>query len=122
MQFNSFDFAVFLPIVFLLYWFVFNKNLKMQNFFLLASSYFFYAWWDWRFLFLIIFITCVDYFTTRMMVKDDSPIKSKRLFLFISLFANLGLLFFFKYYNFFIESFIFELLHFWGLKFRVLSL
>ena len=120
MQFNSFDFAVFLPIVFLIYWFVFNKNLKMQNFFLLASSYFFYAWWDWRFLFLIIFITCVDYFTTRMMVRY-SPIKVKRLLLFTSLFANLGLLFFFKYYNFFIESFIssFTLL---GIKFKVFPL
>ena len=104
MLFNSIDFAIFLPIVFLLYWFVFNKNTKIQNFFLLIASYFFYAWWDWRFLFLIVFITCVDFFTTHMMVKYES-INKKRLFLIISITANLGLLFFFKYYNFFMESF-----------------
>ena len=104
MQFNSIDFAVFLPIVYLLYWIVFNKNIRVRNIFILFASYFFYAWWDWRFLSLIIFITCVDYFTTRMIFKNDS-IKIKRLFLFISLFFDIGILFFFKYYDFFIQSF-----------------
>ena len=104
MQFNSIDFAVFLPIVYILYWSIFNRNIKIRNLFLLTASYFFYGWWDWRFLFLIIFVTCVDFYTTRMMVKNDS-IKKKRLFLFISLFTDIGLLFFFKYFNFFTQSF-----------------
>ena len=62
MLFNSIDFAIFLPIVFLLYWFVTNKNLKTQNLLLLFSSYFFYGWWNWRFLFLIAFSSFTDYF------------------------------------------------------------
>ena len=55
MLFNSLDFAIFLPTVFLLYWFVFQKNLRAQNLLLIISSYVFYGWWDWRFLSLIIF-------------------------------------------------------------------
>ena len=61
MLFNSIDFAIFLPIVFILYWFVTNKNLKLQNFLIVAASYLFYGWWDWRFLSLILFSTVVDY-------------------------------------------------------------
>ena len=57
MLFNSFEFALFLPLVFLLYWFVFNRNLKWQNFFVVVVSYLFYGWWDWRFLLLIAFTT-----------------------------------------------------------------
>ena len=63
MLFNSVDFGVFLAVVFLLYWFVANKSLKIQNLLLLAASYFFYACWDWRFLFLLLFSTLLDYFT-----------------------------------------------------------
>ena len=55
MLFNSIEFAIFLPIVFLLYWFVFNRNLKIQNLFVVIVSYLFYGWWDWRFLLLIAF-------------------------------------------------------------------
>ena len=62
MLFNSIDFAIFLPIVFLLYWFVANKNLRIQNILLLVASYIFYGWWDWRFLSLIAFSSFVDYF------------------------------------------------------------
>ncbi len=61
MFFNSIDFAIFLPIVFLLYWFVFNKNLRLQNLLLLVASYVFYGWWNWKFLGLIAFSTVVDY-------------------------------------------------------------
>lgn len=104
MLFNSIDFAVFLPIVFFLYWFVVNKNLKIQNIFLLIVSYIFYGWWDWRFLFLIVFSTCVDYFVGLQISKTDNKQKRKGL-LGISLLVNLGLLGFFKYYNFFIDSF-----------------
>ena len=63
MLFNSIQFAFFLPLVFVLYWFVTNKNLKAQNILLLLASYFFYACWDWRFLFLLAFSTFLDYFT-----------------------------------------------------------
>ena len=61
MLFNSIDFAIFLPLVFLLYWFVAHKNLKLQNALIVAASYVFYGWWDWRFLALIAFSTLVDY-------------------------------------------------------------
>lgn len=104
MLFNSIDFAIFLPIVFLLYWFVANKNLKLQNFLLLVASYIFYAWWDWRFLSLIIFSSAVDYLVGIGLSKTEKQQKRKAL-LMLSIFINLGFLGFFKYYNFFSESF-----------------
>ena len=105
MFFNSIDFAVFLPIVFILYWFVANKNLKLQNLLIVAASYVFYGWWDWRFLFLILFSTLVDYFVGLALAKGEK--KSKRLvLLWISIIVNLGFLGFFKYYNFFLENFV----------------
>ncbi|MCF6132707.1 MBOAT family O-acyltransferase [Flavobacterium wongokense] len=104
MLFNSVNFAIFLPIVFLLYWFVANKNLKLQNILLLVSSYFFYACWDWRFMFLLIFSTLLDYFTGLKMA--ESKTKSGKTFWFwLSVTVNLGFLAVFKYYNFFAESF-----------------
>lgn len=151
MLFNSFEFLLFLPVVFLLYWFVFQKNLKAQNVFLLVVSYVFYGWWDWRFLGLIIASSLVDYWCGlkmstvdgRRMTAEDvigsaeetkqsvheggrllqvgketsegilnpnlrNDVKSwftgKKLYLTVSLAFNLGLLGFFKYFNFFIES------------------
>ena len=104
MLFNSINFAIFLPIVFILYWFVANKNLKLQNILLLLASYFFYACWDWRFLFLLVFSTSLDYFTGIKIF--DTQIKRRKLFwLWLSIFINLGFLGIFKYYNFFAESF-----------------
>ena len=104
MLFNSLEFLLFLPIVFILYWFVFKK-LKTQNLFILGASYFFYAWWDWRFLFLIILSTIVDYVLGLLLHKEQINSKRKQL-LYISLLVNLGLLGLLKYYNFFIDSFI----------------
>ncbi|SDS80134.1 D-alanyl-lipoteichoic acid acyltransferase DltB, MBOAT superfamily [Gillisia sp. Hel1_33_143] len=104
MLFNSLDFAVFLPIVFILYWFVFNKNLKWQNSLVAVSSYVFYGWWDWRFLSLIIFSTLVDYFIGIALSKEYAPSKRKIL-LWCSIVINLGFLGFFKYYNFFLDNF-----------------
>ncbi len=104
MLFNSFEFLVFLPLAFALYWFAFGKNLKLQNILLVALSYVFYGWWDWRFLSLILFSTLVDYFIGLEIEKSEGK-KSKYL-LYLSLTANLGLLGFFKYYNFFVDSFI----------------
>jgi alginate O-acetyltransferase complex protein AlgI len=70
MLFNSIDFAIFLPIVFLIYWFVTNKSLGLQNFLIVAASYLFYGWWDWRFLLLIIFSTLIDYSIGVLLLKD----------------------------------------------------
>jgi len=104
MLFNSFDFAVFLPLVFGLYWFVFNRSLRLQNLLLLVASYVFYGWWDPRFLLLILFSTCVDFLIGRQLGITPSQSKRKAL-LWASIGVNLGLLGFFKYFNFFIENF-----------------
>lgn len=105
MLFNSLDFAIFLPTVFILYWFVFNKNLKAQNFLILVTSYVFYGWWDWRFLGLIVFSTWVDFLVGIQLEKSEKP-SSRKILLGISLLVNIGLLGFFKYYNFFLDNFI----------------
>lgn len=104
MLFNSISFLVFFFIVFIVYWFVLNKSLKKQNIFLAICSYYFYACWDWRFMFLLAFSTFLDFFSGLQIYKCDSK-ASKRTWLIISVCINLGLLAFFKYYNFFIESF-----------------
>jgi len=103
MLFNSLDFFIFLPIVFVLYWGVFKKNIQFQNTFLLAASYLFYGLWDWRFLFLILGSTLVDYFVGLAIDKSDAK-KRKKGWLWISILFNIGLLGFFKYYNFFVDS------------------
>ncbi|RUA30635.1 MAG: MBOAT family protein, partial [Bacteroidetes bacterium] len=120
MLFNSIDFAVFLPIVFLLYWFVFNKNIKIQNFFLLIASYVFYGWWNWQFLALILFSTLVDYSIGRGLLVQNN-VRKRKLLLWLSIIVNLGLLGYFKYYNFFIDNFI-EAFSFFGEKLSVDSL
>ena len=104
MLFNSIQFAIFLPVVFLLYWFVANKNLRNQNVLLLVSSYLFYATWDWRFLFLLIFSTLLDYFTGIKM-SDAKNQSAKKGWFWLSVLVNLGFLGVFKYYNFFAASF-----------------
>lgn len=104
MFFNSFEYAIFLPIIFIIYWFILNKNLKLQNLFLLISSYFFYSCWDWKFLFLLAFSTILDYISGLKIYNSNTQIK-KKIWLIISVSINLGFLGFFKYYNFFIESF-----------------
>ena len=114
MLFNSIDFAVFLPIVFILYWFVVQKHLKLQNLLLVIASYVFYGWWDWRFLSLIIFSSLVDYTVGLQLKKQGNPSKRK-LLLWTSICVNLGFLGFFKYYNFFLDNFI-EAFSFFGYK------
>ena len=104
MLFNSIDFAFFLPIVFFLYWFVINKNLKFQNFLIVVASYVFYGWWDWRFLSLIIFSTVVDY-TVGQKLKNEENQSKRKVLLWTSILVNLGFLGFFKYYNFFLDNF-----------------
>lgn len=103
MLFNSLDFALFLPIVFILYWFVFNKSVRQQNAFVVVMSYFFYGYWDWRFCMLMVVSSISDYLIGLILNKTDR--KYAKSWLGLSLFINLGILGFFKYYNFFIDSF-----------------
>lgn len=105
MFFNSIDFAIFLPIVFVLYWFVTQRNLKLQNFLIVVASYFFYGWWDWRFLSLILFSTIVDFLIGQKLAKTDKR-NSRKVLLWTSIVVNLGFLGFFKYYNFFLDNFV----------------
>ncbi len=105
MLFNSIDFAIFLPLVFLLYWFVAQKNLKHQNALIVVASYLFYGWWDWRFLSLIIFSTLVDYLVGQKL-KNEKKISKRKVLLWTSIIVNLGFLGFFKYFNFFLENFV----------------
>ena len=105
MLFNSLEFIVFLPLVFGFYWFVFNGSLTVQNLLILCASYIFYGWWDWRFLSLILLSTTIDYIAGQK-IYNNKKIATKRAWLIFSLISNLGLLGFFKYYNFFVESWI----------------
>ena len=105
MLFNSIDFAIFLPIVFVLYWFVFKHSLKAQNFLILLASLIFYGWWDWRFLFLLLFSALVDYNIGRAL-RNEERLGVRKLLLWTSICVNLGFLGFFKYYNFFLDNFI----------------
>ncbi len=104
MLFNSLSFAIFLPIVFILYWFVLRGRKKEQNILLLASSFYFYACWDWRFLFLLVFSIGLDYFSGLQIERSKSK-KTATFWLVLSIAINLGFLGFFKYYNFFADSF-----------------
>ena len=105
MLFNSINFAFFLPVVFILYWFGCRGNRKAQNFLLLIASYTFYGWWDYRFLFLLAFSTFLDFFTG-LRIADARTDSWRKAWLFISITINLGFLFFFKYYNFFVDSMV----------------
>jgi alginate O-acetyltransferase complex protein AlgI len=105
MHFNSIDFALFLPVVFVLYWFVANKNLRLQNALIVGASYLFYGWWDWRFLSLIVFSTVIDYLVGRGLRTQENQTKRK-LLLWTSILVNLGFLGFFKYFNFFLDNFV----------------
>lgn len=114
MLFNSINFAIFLPIIFILYWFFFSKNNSTQNALLILASYYFYSCWDWRFLFLLIFSTLLDFLTAIKVEKSKSE-KSRKVWFWLSVIVNLGFLAVFKYYNFFASSFAILLNNF-GLK------
>jgi len=122
MLFNSLNYAIFLPVVYLLYWFIFNRNITVRNIFLLTASYIFYAFWDWRFVSLIILSSFFDYFIGLGMKynPDDRP-KRRKMLLILSLVFNFGILGFFKYYNFFMDSFI-EAFSFFGKDFNFTTL
>jgi D-alanyl-lipoteichoic acid acyltransferase DltB (MBOAT superfamily) len=112
MVFNSLDFFIFLPIVFSLYWFVLKNSLKGQNILILFASYVFYGLWDWRFLSLIMLSTIVDFLVGKKIYSLEQESKRK-LWLWVSVIFNVGLLGFFKYYNFFVDSWM-DMISFFG--------
>lgn len=103
--FNSFEFLLFLPIVFLLYWFVF-KRLKWQNLFLVIVSYVFYGWWDERFLILIALTTLFSYTSGLLIARYEGKRKWQKSISAANIILNLSILGVFKYYNFFTENFV----------------
>ena len=103
MLFNSFEFLIFLPCVFAAYW-ALSRHLRLQNLLVLAMSYLFYGWWDWRFLSLIAFTSAWSYCVGLVELRRWEERPSKAL-LAISLLVNLGILGYFKYYGFFVDSF-----------------
>lgn len=111
MLFNSIQFAIFLPIVFLLYWFVFDRyiskskwQLRLQNAFVVVASYVFYGWWDWRFLLLIAFTSFCSWGSGLLIGKAVSRKKAKT-WMWLNIVLNLGILALFKYYDFFVTEF-----------------
>lgn len=104
MLFNSIDFAIFLPLTFILYWFVFQRNIQLQNAFVILASYVFYGWWNYWFLSLIVISSLTDYFLG-LQIYHTPDRRRKKLYLYLSLLINLGFLGVFKYFNFFIENF-----------------
>src|SRR5688572_25788743 len=102
MLFNSSIFLIFFILFFFLYWFVWGKNLKKQNILILVGSYIFYGWWDWRFVFLLLASTIIDYAFGMLIYERPNHKKS---FLWLSIVNNLAILGFFKYYGFFADSF-----------------
>ena len=105
MLFNSLQFLLFFPIVFIVFWLIPSHKLKFRNLFLLACSYLFYGWWDFRFLGLIILSTILDYSAAIGISNTEKP-NYRKFWLGFSLLANLGMLGFFKYYNFFADSLV----------------
>src|ERR1700761_5795976 len=100
MVFNSINFFIFLPIFFILY-FLLGNNLKYQNYLIFISSLLFYGFWDYRFVLLLVLNTIIDYYFGLALFKEKVQ-KTKKMILFGAIFLNLGILFFFKYFNFFI--------------------
>lgn len=105
MLFNSIDFAIFLPIVFLIYWFGTGKSKRIQNIFVLIASYVFYGWWDWRFLSLLFLATLIDYVVGIQLGKSEDK-KIRKFLIAFSITLNLSMLGIFKYFNFFIDNFV----------------
>ena len=111
MLFNSIQFAIFLPIVFLLYWFVFDRfiskskwQLRLQNAFVVVASYVFYGWWDWRFLLLIAFTSFCSW-GSGLLIGEARTKKEAKTWTTLNIVLNLGILALFKYYDFFVTEF-----------------
>lgn len=113
MLFNSIEFLIYLPLVFLLYWFVFSRKIKLQNLFIVIVSYLFYGWWDWRFLLLIAFTSFCSWLSGIAIEKvrektENAPVVRTRCkwITSVNIFLNLAILGFFKYFNFFVDNFV----------------
>ena len=121
MLFNSLEFAIFLPIAFLLYWFVFNRKVRWQNLFVVVASYIFYGWWDWRFLFLIAFTSFCSW-GSGLLIHKYRETPTAKLYHVLNIVLNLAILGVFKYYNFFVSSFskLFSLGHADGLLLHII--
>ncbi len=121
MLFNSLEFAIFLPIAFLLYWFVFNRKVRWQNLFVVVASYIFYGWWDWRFLFLIAFTSFCSW-GSGLLIHKYRKTPTAKLCHVLNIVLNLAILGVFKYYNFFVSSFskLFSLGHADGLLLHII--
>lgn len=120
MLFNSISFAIFLPIVFAAYWFLLKKNYRWQNALLLVASFYFYASWDYRFLFLLMFSIALDFFSA-IQIENSKSKSTAKFWLILSIGINLGFLGFFKYYNFFAQNFADLLMNF-GFKANIWTL
>lgn len=119
MLFNSLDFAIFMPILFLIYW-ALGKNVRNQTFFLLVASYFFYAWWDWRYLSLILVCSITNYSAGILLMKNGKK-EIRKIILTICCLVCLGILGIFKYYDFFVTSFV-SVFSFFGVKIQAHTL
>lgn len=109
MLFNSIEFLIYLPIVFILYWFVLQRNFKVQNLFIVFVSYIFYGWWDWRFLILIALTSILSWYSGYLIYKIRETNNNNqycRIVTSLNIMFNLLILGVFKYYNFFVEGFI----------------
>ena len=103
MLFNSIEFLLFLPIVFLLYWFVFRQR-RWQNLLVVVASYIFYGWWDWRFLLLIVFTSVCSYASGLLLEKNEGKRCVQKGISAANIVVNLAVLGFFKYFNFFVDN------------------
>lgn len=103
MVFNSIEYAIFIAVIFIIYWSIPNTNLKVQNCFLLIANYFFYAWWDWRFLILLLFVSITNYLISIELARSENS-RIRKILLLGSLLGSFSCLFLFKYYNFFSDS------------------
>ena len=111
MSFNSIQFALFLPLVFLLYWFVFDKfigkskhQLRLQNAFVVLASYVFYGWWNKHFL-VLIFFTSLSSWLSGLLIENAKSERMSKTWMVFNVVVNIGILAFFKYYNFFVSEF-----------------
>jgi len=105
MLFTSLEYFLFLPVVFALYWSIKSDQLGIRNGLLLIASYFFYGWWDWRFLLLLVSMALMNYFVG-LRIGNQEEKRIRKFWLITGLIINLGVLIIFKYFNFFIDSFI----------------
>ena len=120
MSLTSFSFLLFFPIVFLLHYLVFSKNKDVQNVFIILSSCVFYGWWDWRFLGLVLLTAVSTYYSGVLMGRNQETKVRKRINI-ASIVLNLGILFCFKYFNFFVQSFV-DLFHAVGINLSISTL